>query len=241
MANTIHIYGTHPVREALQARANIVQEVFFASTFDGDALRSLAKKTATVRSFQSDHPPRSVHDTDTHQGVVAKINTDTLVHNFDVFINDIDSEADQPLILLGELRDPQNVGAIIRSAAAFGLGGVLIPQRRQTQITPSVVKVSAGMTFRIPLVSIGNVNTAIDKLKDVGFWAYGLAQGADEYLQNQNFNHSTVLVVGNEGGGIRKKTKAHCDKLVAIPTKESRPLNAAMAAGIGMYTVASGG
>lgn len=239
MSNAIHIYGIHPVREALLARPDTVREVFFATDFSDSELESLARRESSVQSFQRDHPPRSVQQFDTHQGVVAKIDTDSLTHNFGDFLDDAAPKADQPLILLGELQDPQNVGAIIRSAASFDFGGVLIPQRRQTQITPAVVKVSAGMAFRIPLVSIGNVNTTIDKLKNGGFWAYGLDEKADESLPGQDFDQPTLLVVGNEADGIREKTRDHCDKLVAIPTLADRPLNAATAAAVGMYAVVS--
>jgi len=240
MNNNIHIYGIHPIRTALEERPETVREVFFANNFSDDKLHQLAQKSPVpVHSFQPDKPPRSVTDADTHQGVVAKINTDTLTYNRDEFIADLADPPDTNVVILGELEDPQNVGTIIRSAAAFGFGGILIPQRRQVQITPAVVKVSAGMAFQIPLVSIGNVNNTLEKLKDAGFWIYGLEETSRHKLNEQTFDHDVGLVVGNEAEGIRAKTKDHCDQIVQIPTQEQTPLNAATAGAIGCYAVAT--
>jgi 23S rRNA (guanosine2251-2'-O)-methyltransferase len=236
--NAIHIYGVHPVQQALEHRLDAVEEVFFANNFADDSLRQMADSVdIPVHSFQPDHPPRSVEQADAHQGVVAKINTNTLTVNRDEFLADIQTPPGMNVVVLGELQDPQNVGAIIRSAAAFGFGGVLIPQRRQTQITPAVVKVSAGTAFRIPLVSIGNVNNTLEKLKDARFWVYGLDEGGDEQLRQQEFDHDVALVVGNEADGIRAKTKEHCDKLIRIVTAEGIPLNAAAAGAVSCYAV----
>lgn len=238
MANAIHIYGRHAVREALQARPDTVREVFFANNFEDDNLRSLASREGVqTHSFQPDSPPRSVTAEDTHQGVVAKIDTDTLTENGDTFLADLSPDADDHLLIVGELEDPHNVGSVIRSAAAFGFAGVLIPQHRQTQVTPAVVKVSSGMAFRVPLVSIGNVNTVIEKLKDAEYWVYGLDQDSSDYLHTEDMNKPTALVVGNEADGIRTKTKEHCDRLLAIPAETDRPLNASVAAAVGMYAV----
>jgi 23S rRNA (guanosine2251-2'-O)-methyltransferase len=238
--NTIHIYGKHPARQVLNHRPEVVGEIFFANNFSDESLRQLAESVGvTVRSFQPDSPPRSVTERDAHQGVVVKINTDTLTKNRDEFIDELTDPPEMNVVILGELEDPQNVGAIIRSAAAFGFGGVLIPQRRQTQITPAVVKVSAGMAFRIPLVSIGNVNTTLEKLKDAGFWIYGLDEEGDSTLNNQSFDHDVGLVVGNEAEGIREKTKDHCDRVVQIPTRNKIPLNAAAAGAVGCYAVST--
>jgi 23S rRNA (guanosine2251-2'-O)-methyltransferase len=238
--NTIHIYGLHPVQQALKHRPDTIHEVFFATNFEDQSLRqSVDKAGIPAHTFQPDSPPRSVTEADTHQGVVAKINTNKLTLNRGEFFANIDDPPNMNIALLGELQDPQNVGAIIRSAAAFGFGGVLIPQHRQAQITPAVVKVSVGTAFRVPLVSIGNVNNTIEKLKDAGFWIYGLDESSADNIHDQEFEHDVALLIGNEANGIREKTKDHCDKLVRIPTKEGIPLNAAAAGALGCYAVSS--
>jgi 23S rRNA (guanosine2251-2'-O)-methyltransferase len=157
------------------------------------------------------------------------------VRQYGDFIDDLDITPNTSLVLLGELQDPHNVGAVIRNAAAFGVSGVLIPEHNQAPITPAVVKVSAGMAFRVPLVSIGNVNTTIDDLKENDFWIYGLVEEGEESLTEQAFATPTVFVVGNEAEGIRKKTREHCDKLISIPTEGGQSLNAAASTAVTFF------
>ncbi|MFZ2501025.1 MAG: RNA methyltransferase, partial [Minisyncoccia bacterium] len=138
--------------------------------------------------------------------------------------------------ILAEVQDPHNVGAIIRSAAAFGLAGVLIPEHHQAGISGTVVKTSAGMAFRIPLVSIGNVNNAIKVLKEKGFWVYGLAMDGTAALGAEAFDTPSAFIVGNEGVGIREKTLEHCDVTLNVPMHpRTESLNAAVSAAVVFY------
>jgi len=141
------------------------------------------------------------------------------------------------LVLLDELTDPHNVGAIIRSAAAFGAAGVLMPSHNQAPITGSVVKASAGMAFRVPLVSIGNVNQTVDALRnDFGFRTYGLAMDGARVLTEESFDAPALVIVGNEGKGIRQKTLERCDVTLRIPMDErTESLNASVSAAVVMY------
>jgi 23S rRNA (guanosine2251-2'-O)-methyltransferase len=189
-----------------------------------------------VHYFSGKHPPGSVSPEDAHQGVIAQIDAEKLLIDYEDFIQDLDVTPDTGLVLLGELQDPHNVGAVIRNATAFGIDGVLIPQHNQAPVSSTVVKVSAGTAFRVPLVSIGNVNTTIRNLKDCDFWIYGLEGDSKESLSDQDFKNPTVFVLGNEATGIRAKTKEHCDKLISIPTEESLPLNAAASTAVAFYS-----
>ena len=134
---------------------------------------------------------------------------------------------------MGEVQDPHNVGAVIRSAAAFGVKGVLIPPHNQAPVTGTVVKVSAGMAFRIPLVTISNVNSTIRDLQSDGFWVYGLEGGGEANTVTEQYSKPSVFVLGNEATGLREKTREVCDELISItmhPQCES--LNAAAATAI---------
>ncbi|KKT58323.1 MAG: rRNA methylase [Candidatus Giovannonibacteria bacterium GW2011_GWA1_44_25] len=147
-------------------------------------------------------------------------------------LHDIDSS----LVILGEIQDPQNVGAIIRSAAAFGVAGVLIPEHNQAPITGTVVKVSAGMAFRVPLVSIGNVNTTARDLKERGFWIYGLQGDAPQNIATEKFDAPAVFIFGNEATGIRLKTRELCDILLSIPMNPGcESLNVSASAAVALY------
>lgn len=172
----------------------------------------------------------------THQGVVAVLNPTELVVDFDTFLARITPDRNTALVLLDELTDPHNVGDIIRSAAAFGASGVLMPAHNQAGITGAVVKTSAGMIFRLPIVQIGNVNQAIRTLKDKGFWIYGLAAEGGNTISKEKFDAPAVFIVGNEGKGIREKTMEHCDIRLRIPIDERcESLNAAVSAAVALY------
>lgn len=142
------------------------------------------------------------------------------------------------LLLLDELQDPQNVGAIIRTAAAVGVHGVLLPKRRTCQITPAVVKASAGTVEYVPIVRIGNVAQTLEKLKKEGLWVVGAdMQGAVDYTK-ADFSYPLVLVVGSEGKGMTRLVKETCDVLLSIPMPgKVNSLNASVAGALLLYEV----
>jgi 23S rRNA (guanosine2251-2'-O)-methyltransferase len=159
-----------------------------------------------------------------------------LLVSFDDFLSSLDMSKNPAVAVLGEVQDPHNVGAIIRSAAAFGLSAVLIPEHNQAGVTGAVVKTSAGMAFRIPLVSIGNVNQTLKELKEKGFWIYGLAMHGSATLGTDAFDAPAAFVVGNEGAGIREKTLESCDVTLSIPMHpRTESLNAAVSAAVVFY------
>ena len=140
--------------------------------------------------------------------------------------------------VMDELQVRRNVGAVIRSSTAFGIGGVLIPEHNQAPITGAFIKVSAGMAFRIPIVTISNVNQVIRDLKKRGFWIYGLEGEGKNSITDEKFDTPTVFILGNESKGIRLKTRELCDVLVSIsilPQFES--LNAAASAVVSLYAL----
>jgi 23S rRNA (guanosine2251-2'-O)-methyltransferase len=233
---TQYLYGKHTLEEALAYRPDVIAQVLFSSDFDDDSLRHRVGNTdIKTQTFGAKHPPGGIKETDVHQGVFIRVNTDKLTQSYDDFREDLTVTSKTSLVVLGELQDPHNVGAVIRNAAAFGVDGVLIPKHNQAQVTAAVVKVSAGTAFQVPLISIGNVNQTITDLKERDFWIYGLDDDASETLPEQTFSTPTVFVLGNEAEGIREKTKEHCDKLIKIPTAGGQSLNAAAATAVAFY------
>ncbi len=235
--NIALIYGKHAVEEAIEARPDIVRAVYVLTGTDATGVSKLISKSGMVkRAVEVKKLPKGVPTDAVHQGIVAEIDTSLLMVDYEEFIRMHTVTNDTAFALLGELQDPHNVGAIIRSAAAFGVSAVLIPEHRQAQITGSVIKVSAGMVFRIPLVRIGNVNQTIEDLKARGFWTYGLEGEATQSVGDEKFEKPSVFVLGNEGTGIRQKTLEHCDIPLRIPmAKEAESLNASVAAAVVFY------
>ena len=233
------IYGRHAVLEAMRQRPDIIRTLHMRTDLKGDEeIRSLISAIPDRQFFAGNKVPRGVDKDSTHQGLIAEIDPGKLLVPFRDWRDTLPDELDAStaVVVLGEVQDPHNVGAIIRSAAALGVAAVLIPEHRQAPVTGTVIKVSAGTAFTIPLVHIGNTNAALRDLKEKGFWAYGLAGDGDTLLPDEKFTRPSVFVVGNEASGIRLKTHELCDTILTIPmSKRAESLNASVSAAIAMY------
>jgi 23S rRNA (guanosine2251-2'-O)-methyltransferase len=233
----IYIYGKHALEEALLGAPHTIKKVYLAPNARDASLRdSLTKLNIPVAELKAGRDRELVGRDAVHQGVIAVMDPSSLLVPFDTFLPTLDLSKQPALALLGEVQDPHNVGAIIRSAAAFGLSGVLIPEHHQAQITGTVVKSSAGMAFTLPLVRIGNVVHTLETLKAKGFWTYGLAMEGSTPLSQEAFNAPSVFIIGNEGAGIREKTLHACDVTLSIPMHpRTESLNAAASAAVVFY------
>jgi 23S rRNA (guanosine2251-2'-O)-methyltransferase len=168
-----------------------------------------------------------------HQGLVARVNMGGVVRDYAPFMNSLEVTPNTCLVLLNEITDPHNLGAIIRSAAAFGAAGVLIPTHNQAPITGIVAKASVGTVFTLPIIAINNESQTIGDLKKRGFWAYGLAMDGKNELSRETFDAPAVFVIGSEGEGLRQKVQEHCDVLLRIPMhSRAESLNASVSAGV---------
>jgi 23S rRNA (guanosine2251-2'-O)-methyltransferase len=233
----IYLYGKHALREVLLARPEAVQKVFLHKNAQGDKelIDLLKTHSITPSAMKDDQSKKTVGDDAVHQGVIALLSPSKLYTSFDDFLSSIKEKQNPSVMLLDELQDPHNVGAIIRSAAAFGASAVLIPEHNQAPITGTVIKTSAGMAFRIPIVVIGNVNQTIRTLKEHNFWTYGLVMEG-EALSKTVFDTPALFIVGNESTGIREKTLELCDIKLSIPMDpRCESLNAATAASVVLY------
>ena len=229
-----YIFGKHAVAEALNQRPDVVKQVFLDLNFsDAKLIKQIEMAKITAKPLNVKNPPRGVSANAAHQGIVAAIIPDKLMVDYKDFIARLTVGDNTALLILGEVQDPHNVGAVIRSAAAFGLAGVLIPPHNQAPVTGTVIKVSAGMAFRIPLVAISNVNSVARDLQKQGFWIYGLEGNGTVKSTTEQFSKPSAFILGNEGSGLREKTKELCDDLISIPIHpRCESLNAAAATAI---------
>jgi 23S rRNA (guanosine2251-2'-O)-methyltransferase len=232
----IYLYGKHALREALLAKPASVQKVFLDTNAEGDKeLLGLLKQHGLGFSPMKGESAAKVGSDAVHQGVIAVINVEKLYTSLDEVLQ-LFNTTTPCFVLLDELHDPHNVGAIIRSAAAFGASAILMPEHNQSPITGTVIKTSAGMVFRIPIVKIGNVNQTVRLLKEKRMWSYGLVMDGDTTLKNAVFDTPTLLIVGNESNGIREKTLELCDIKLTIPMDPNcESLNASVAASVVLY------
>ena len=222
------IYGRKPVLETIDAgveikRAYIIDQ---KTPIVGKIIDKLTRAKVEIK-FVDKNFFRDVEGN--HQGVMIEVDSFKYGSLDDVK----DSER---LILLDKIEDPHNLGAIIRSAESFGFDGVIIPERRSAKVTPTVYKTSAGAINNIKIVMVKNLNRAMEELKDQGFWIYGLAGEAESSIDQTDLKGKVALVVGNEGDGLSRMVREHCDMLVKIPMQGLvNSLNASVASAISMY------
>lgn len=144
-------------------------------------------------------------------------------------------EAPSVLMILDGLEDPHNLGAIIRTCWLMGVKGILIPQDRSVQLTPTVHKVASGGVEHVPVLATGNFDHIVSQLKEQGFWVYGLAAPSKKTIYQQKLPQKIVLVVGSEEKGMRKTTSRLCDELVELPqVSADASYNASVAAAMGL-------
>lgn len=235
----MYYIGPHACEEAIeQAKLNILR--ITPTAWERNVkLRILAKHNNIVVHREPAASLERRCGSQNHQGIIGEgigIN----VTEFSYLIERIKKQGSKTLILaLDSIMDPNNFGAILRSAAGAGVDGVLFPERRSVQINETVIRASAGTAGRIPLVRVVNLSRAISELKKAGAWVYGLSHSNNsiDYLQ-EKFTSPTVLVLGSEGFGLHEKIQKNCDKLLSISMPGGiESLNVASTAAIIMFRV----
>lgn len=233
----IYIYGKHAVSEALEHTPHVVRSIFLAPHMDDKQLRSLIRSSGVpVEPLDERRATSQVEGNAAHQGIIALVSLSQLTIPFEKFMDTFAATPHTSIILMSEIQDPHNVGAIIRSAAAFGASAVLMPTHNQSPVTGAVIKASAGMAFRLPLVEIENMQAAIATLKKAGMRVYGLAAQSKMTIDKEPFTHPSLFIVGNEAEGIAPAARALCDTMLSIPIhSRAESLNVAASAAVALY------
>jgi len=235
------IAGRRPVMEALKAGTKIEKIVFLQGVQGGviNEIRSVAERNGVQMVFANKQDFRDLASNATTQGVVAIVQSKNFLE-----LEDLTTIAEERgetgfLLVLDEIEDPQNLGALVRTAECTGVQGVIIPKHHSATVTSTVVKASAGATEYMAMAEVTNVVQTLDALKESGYWVIGMDMDGEKEYTEVDYSTPTAIVIGNEGKGIRRLVKEHCDQLVHIPLYGNiDSLNASVAGALVMYEVA---
>ena len=244
----------HGVHAALAALANHERRVerLVLTEDAGRALRPRIEKIAANRARDGARP-LPTPEIKSRQEIEGMIGAGAVHQGIallarplpDVFLDDVldaTEGMEAVLVVLDQVTDPQNVGAILRSAAAFGARAVIVPGRGAPRPTGALAKAASGALEFVPLIEVTNLSTALDALKARGFWCAGLDSTASQSLGEADLSGRLALVLGSEGKGLRRLVGERCDLLVRLPiTDRVESLNVSAAAAIALYELARGG
>jgi 23S rRNA (guanosine2251-2'-O)-methyltransferase len=229
------IYGYHPVTMALANPRRRVHRLLAVDQVPDSLPRGLLAERTDASQLRSLLPAGAVH-----QGIALLVDALSQVR-LDELLEDLPEEMPARLLLLDQVTDPQNVGAVLRSCAAFGAAGVILTERHAAPETGALAKAASGALEVVPLVRVTNLVRAIETLKQAGFWCLGLAGEAESTLAQATAGTRVALILGAEGAGLRRLTRAHCDQLVRLPTSwPVAQLNVSNAAAVALYELVRG-
>ena len=235
------IYGRHSVVEALKSdrqinRLWVTSKLRYAPQFY--SLLQTAKKKGTVIDEVGNHRLDLLTSGGNHQGIAAQT-APYAYWELSALIEAAKIKTASPVIIIADgIEDPHNLGAIIRTAEALGMQGLVIPQRRASGVTSTVMKVAAGALEHLPIARVVNLSQALEEMKKAGFWIYGTTTASSKLLHTIDFQGAIGLVIGSEGKGLGLLTQRCCDELVSIPLLGKTPsLNASVATAIALYEI----
>jgi 23S rRNA (guanosine2251-2'-O)-methyltransferase len=226
------VYGRNPVREAIRG-PRPVHRIWATKNAAREPWLADARAAVVVSGAEEiEHRCASAD----HQGVCAEVGV------FHYAAADELLAAARPLIVvLDQIQDPQNLGAICRTAECAGATGVAIPERRSAEVTPAVCKASAGAVEHLPIARVRNIADFLGEAKGAGIWCYGADGGAPLAYDAIDFDGPVAIVLGSEGRGLRPRVASACDALVSIPLRgRIESLSVGAAAAVLLYAAASG-
>lgn len=232
-----YVYGRGPVMELLKNGS--VTKLYIQKGSDKGSVRVIyamaMEKNIVISYLDKNRMDEMVSGN--HQGVIALKGVYKYAEIEDILKYAEEKGEDPKIVILDEIEDPHNFGAIARTVEVAGFHGIIIPRRRSALVTDTVYKASAGAVEHLNIARVGNISQAIEQLKDRGFWIYGAHMEGQSAFKT-DLTGKIALVIGNEGRGLGEKVKKSCDSLISIPMKgHIGSLNASCAAAVLIYEV----
>jgi 23S rRNA (guanosine2251-2'-O)-methyltransferase len=235
------IVGRQPVLEALKSRQPIERILILHGTTGShiDHAKQLARKLAIpVKETDKERFAELAGDTLT-QGIIAIIDSYRYAEIEEILA--VAQQKNEPpfILILDEIEDPHNLGALIRTAECAGIHGIIIPLHNAASVNSTVAKTSAGATAHLPIARVTNIAQTLDELKKAGVWIVGTEMETAKLYYEHDYRGSLAIVIGNEGKGIRRLVREKCDFLVKIPMHgKIESLNASVAGALVMFEAA---
>ncbi|MBM7452892.1 putative rRNA methylase [Acholeplasma morum] len=227
------IYGKNTVKEAIVAK-RAIYKLFLDEKKTDQKLINFINSNKLSFELVSKHELNTMTDNQNHQGIVADV--EPYRYKDLEFLFD---GSKKKVLILDQIEDPHNLGAILRSVEATKIDAVILPKNRSVELTATVAKTAVGALEYVNVIQVGNINQTINKLKSNGFWVIGTDMHADKTYKQIDTSVSIAVIIGNEGEGISHLTKQSCDYLVNIPMKgKVNSLNASVAAALILYQIA---
>jgi 23S rRNA (guanosine2251-2'-O)-methyltransferase len=234
-----YIWGRNPISETLQAGRRVQRILLAEGVRESPAISTIVQE-AQRRQIPLEVVPRNRLDQISHgavhQGCIAQVEKRSYVSVDDILAHAEKRNEPPFLLLLDAIQDVNNLGSLLRTGEAAGVHGVIIPQHRSAEVNATVVKTSAGATEHLLIAQETNLTRTIDYLKEHKLWVIGLAEEGNTLYTQANLTGPLALVVGNEGKGMGRLVREHCDLLIRLPMYgHINSLNAAVAGSIALY------
>lgn len=214
------LYGLHPVEEALRSGSRKFDHLCVARERHDQRLQKIidaARESGVRLRFEPREELTRLARTAAHQGVVALVRTREFLDLEDLLTAPEENHAARLLLALDGIEDPQNLGALLRTADASGVDGVLLTERRAAPLSPVAVKASAGAAEHVRIARVVNLVRALEQLKQQNIWCVGLDERGTTSYDQYDFTSNTVIVLGREGSGLHDLVRRTCDHLLSIP------------------------
>ena len=235
------VFGIHPIQEALR-HGKTFDRLYISEGRKGKAIAEILTLAKAQRIEVCFEPWKRLTSrtggTTSHQGIVGLMTSFTYLALEDLFSNLPRYDGPAFLVVLDQIQDPHNLGAILRSAECAGVQGVIIPKRKSAEVNATVRKVSAGATAYIPVCQVTNLALTLEELKKHRIWVVGTSDSAQQPYTATDFTVPVAIVIGNEEKGMRRRVAEKCDLVVTIPLHgKVSSLNASVSGALLMFEV----
>ena len=236
------IYGRWPVLEAFRAKSRVFEQLLITETIEEKGIIKEITAEANALGVSVRRVPRRIIEDlareGNHQGVILRTSKYPYVHVDDILALAAERQERPFLLLLDLLKDPQNVGVVLRIADAVGVHGIIMQERRGVGVTPSVVAASSGASEHLKIAQVNNLVNTMKHLKEQEVWMVGLDIGPDtKPIDQLDLNMGIGLVLGSEGDGMRRLVRENCDLLATLPMRGNvESLNVATVGSIALYS-----